>query len=1056
MNAVPGCPQCGSVLGTEGEDGLCLKCLGRLAFGAADPADTNPAAPGVTTVHGALRLGDFELLEEIGRGGMGVVYRARQVRLNRVVAVKVLLHGPFAGADFVERFHNEAQVVAALRHPHIVAIHEVGEQGGSHYLALEFIDGPSFAGLTRERPLAARRAAGYLQAVAEAVDYAHGKGVVHRDLTPANILLDPFDQPRVTDFGLAKMAGQDSALTVTGQVLGSPAYMSPEQAAGRAAGDGRAGDIYALGAILYELLTARPPFQGETITAVLAQVQSVEPVAPRRLNPATPPDLETICLKCLQKEPARRYGTAGEVAADLARFLHGEPIHARPVSTTERAWLWGRRRPLLAALAAGLAAAIFLGAFGFFWEWRQVVARAGELRLNLYAADVAVAANALQQGDFGLARRTLAALHPRPGESDLRGFEWRYLWRRCVQDQLATLTGHTLTVDCVAFSPNGQWLATGSQDATLRVWHPADQTLVTNLPSAHGPVWSADFTPDNRYLVTGGDGGVEFWDTTTWRVWTNYPAGLASLSATGDRLAISTSPNPFWFAPTGWVSVWNWRTGKRLRTFPEPGRRVALSPDGRRIAIAGLTNGLTVWDTTTGQRTAQWATSNSVWSLNFSPDGRSLLSAGWAPEAMLWSVAEDRAPLILAGHSASTWSAAFSPDGATVASVASDQTLQLWDAATGGHRATLLGHNSEVWAVAFSPDGQTLATAGKDRKVMLWPAHPAPELRPELPHLRDTRPLVSADGAWLITAEPGTRREQLWRLRDRNLVNTNLWRAGETVGFSRDTTEFAAWDATTGRLWFFPLQGPSPGRSLPLAGAAADGSPFALAGMSADQEVFFGIADAGAIRLWDTASGRLLQTWTGPPLETRPLPPAQFHAAAGHEIRNAALSPHGRYLAMSLERETFARLYEVATGRVMELRGHRDFVSGLAFSPDGRRLATGSMDGGIRLWRTADGAPLAELAGHMEETTDVAFSPDGRTLASVGLFQSLKFWHLPTGREVVSERDAQSGSWLAFLPGGQTLAVGTSTNSLRLLEAPPTNPAYDANRARNWARARAR
>ncbi|HEX4350430.1 MAG TPA: serine/threonine-protein kinase, partial [Verrucomicrobiae bacterium] len=305
MSPGKNCPTCGSELSADAADGLCLMCLGRMGF-FPEAADSSHG--------GLLRLGDYELLEEIARGGMGVVYRARQLSLNRIVALKVVLHGPFSSADFVRRFRNEAQVVAALRHPNIVAIHEIGEHQGNHFISLEFIDGKSFAELARERPVSAARAARYVRIIAEAVEHAHQRGVLHRDLKPSNVLLDIFDQPRVTDFGLAKLVNSGTDLTTTGQVLGSPNYMPPEHAMGKSSDDTAQSDVYSLGAILYELLTGRPPFQGETIQAVLAQVREVEPVPPRRLNPATPVDLQTICLKCLQKEPARRYPTAQALA----------------------------------------------------------------------------------------------------------------------------------------------------------------------------------------------------------------------------------------------------------------------------------------------------------------------------------------------------------------------------------------------------------------------------------------------------------------------------------------------------------------------------------------------------------------------------------------------------------------------------------------------------------------------------------------------------------------------------------------------------------------------
>ena len=581
------CPSCGADLSPESVEGLCLKCLGRLGF-LSDFGNAGPA--------GLLRVGDYELLEEIARGGMGVVYRARQLSLNRIVALKVVLHGPFSSPDFVRRFRQEAEMIASLRHPNIVTIYDVGEHNGNHYLSLEYVEGRNFADLARGQPLPARQAAGYLKTVAEAVQHAHRRGILHRDLKPSNILLDSLDRPRVTDFGLAKLMNSDTELTATGQVLGSPNFMPPEQAGGKWAEISTRSDVYSLGAILYELLTGLPPFQAETLQAILEQVRDAEPLPPQRLNPDTPLNLQTICLKCLQKEPSRRYGSAQELADDLNRFLKNEPIRARPVPPLERAWLWRRRHPVTAAMSVALLTVVVAGVAGIVWEWRKaefhaqgeskqrLIAEqdAAETRLNLYAADVAEASQAMQNANYGLARRTLEALQPKPGEADLRGFEWRYLWNRCRGDQLATLTGHTLIVTCAAFSPDGTFLATGSHDGTVRIWDVAHRTNCAIVNATTNAVWSVAFTPDGKELMAGCNEKVGFWETGSWRLRTNFPGELAALSRKGTVMATAES-SPFFWQRAGAVKLWNWRTGEMLRTFDRPGRRPGVV-ERRRFA----------------------------------------------------------------------------------------------------------------------------------------------------------------------------------------------------------------------------------------------------------------------------------------------------------------------------------------------------------------------------------------------------------------------------------------------------------------------------------------
>ncbi|MBI3465609.1 MAG: protein kinase [Planctomycetes bacterium] len=299
-------------------------------------------------------FGDYELLEKIARGGMGVVYKARQMSLNRIVAVKMILSGRLADEVDIQRFLTEARSAANLQHPNIVGVHEVGQQDGQYFFSMEYVEGQSLAALVRDNPLPPARAARYVKIIAEAIHYAHGKGIVHRDLKPSNILIDQFDQPRITDFGLAKRVEGGTDLTAMGRPLGTPSYMPPEQASGDRGKIGPASDVYALGAVLYDLITGRPPFRAETQLDTLLQVLECEPVTPRLLNPKLDRNVETICLKCLQKEPGRRYASAQQLADDLDRYLNGQPILARPVSAPERLWRWSRRNPLVAGLGTAV------------------------------------------------------------------------------------------------------------------------------------------------------------------------------------------------------------------------------------------------------------------------------------------------------------------------------------------------------------------------------------------------------------------------------------------------------------------------------------------------------------------------------------------------------------------------------------------------------------------------------------------------------------------------------------------------------------------------------
>ncbi|MBX3733292.1 MAG: protein kinase [Verrucomicrobiae bacterium] len=356
------CNHCQAELSYIPPHGYCTHCLFDLGLAAADepveaaPAGAaEPAQAGPPPEAGPRWLGGYELLGEIARGGMGVVYRARQTGLDRLVAVKVILAGEFADANQRAQFFREAQAAARLQHPNIIAIHEVGEHEGRLYFSMDYARGGNLTTQVAGRPFAARRAATMVRTLAEAVQHAHAQGVLHRDLKPSNVLLDRDGRPRLADFGLARQIDGTLSTDGDGRVLGSPSFLPPEQA-GLKFRTGRASDVYGLGAILYFLLTGRPPFLAETIPETLELVRHSEPLPPRRLNPSVPADLATICLKCLEKPPHRRYPDAQALADDLGRFLDGEPVRARSVGVAVRAWRWGRRHPYRAALVGSLAA----------------------------------------------------------------------------------------------------------------------------------------------------------------------------------------------------------------------------------------------------------------------------------------------------------------------------------------------------------------------------------------------------------------------------------------------------------------------------------------------------------------------------------------------------------------------------------------------------------------------------------------------------------------------------------------------------------------------------
>jgi eukaryotic-like serine/threonine-protein kinase len=472
------CSECGTAIPADSPGGYCSQCLLRQGL---EPAGERPAAPSAssasvpgmsfagTKVH---YFGDYELLEEIARGGMGLVFKARQISLNRLVALKLISAGALATEDLVKRFKAEAEAAAGLTHPNIVPIYEIGEHQGQHYFSMGLIEGPNLRETLSQirdpksdiqnrgelRHLEPRQAARLVSTIARAVHYAHQRGVIHRDLKPSNILLDAQGEPHLTDFGLAKLVQKESTLTHTNAVLGTPAYMAPEQARGETKDVTTAADVYGLGAVLYETLTDSPPFGGGTSMETIRQVLDEEPRRPSIFNPRVDRDLETICLKCLEKQPSRRYGSAEAFVDDLERWLRSEPIAARRVGNYERAKKWVRRRPAIAALGAlSLISLLALSIGSTVAAWRinraRQLAQAGELqaRRTAYASDMKAAQVALQQNNWGMTVDLLGRYLPTTGAEDLRGIEWRYLWQESRGEDLRTFP-HPSMVHTVALT----------------------------------------------------------------------------------------------------------------------------------------------------------------------------------------------------------------------------------------------------------------------------------------------------------------------------------------------------------------------------------------------------------------------------------------------------------------------------------------------------------------------------------------------------------------------------------------------------------------------------
>ena len=1007
------CPECGAALRGRWTRGLCPRCVLRITLKQDDGQTTEET--GEEPHETQRRFGDYELIRELGRGGMGVVYEARHLSLNRTVALKMLHPSRLSSAAQLQRFRQEAEAVAALDHPNILPVYEVGSVQGQPYFTMKLAEGGALAGrITHFKSQASNHdAVTLLAATARAVHYAHQRGIQHRDLKPHNILIDATGRPYVGDFGLAKFADRDSSLTLSTDVIGSPAYMSPEQAAGDTKNLTTASDIYGLGAILYELLAGQPPFFAENVPSLLRKIVEDEPDASGLHNP----DLRTVCLKCLNKDPERRYSSAEALADELDRWLRGEPVLARPASGAERIGRWCKRRPALAAMLAAFLFALTAGVVGITLQWRRAEEHAFRREVERYAADLQVASQALAGHDLGLARRMLTAQIPGPGQPDLRGFEWHLLQQLCKGQHQAALTGHTATVTCVAVSPDGRTAVSGGMDASIYFWDLESKRIITNF-SAHGTiVWSVAFTPDGeRVMSAGADGKVRFWTRDGQPAEAPLDGQNAALSGDGSRLAVSMS-SPFrYFKADRGVKVWDWRARRLLFETNVVVRRVAMSADGQWLAAGGERTDIFLWNLETGEA-RKLACVDSPWEIAFSPDGTKLAAAGFNLGARVWNLRGDlTAPVALVGHQFKIWSVAFSPDSKRVVTSGSDRTLRIRDLDALDHSSVLDGHDDEVWAVTWSRDGKTLVTASKDMTLHLWPAQSAAQTG-GMPSRRHWRPQFSKSGRHILTLNDSVKHRSMVVLRDSSNGSVvaefdNRWVAGfgsngeDVVLLNDDASTLDHWQASTrSMIRGATLEGPIRSRDGRGFAISQDGSTLVL--NYENESIAWSIAD-------------------GKRKATLPMPPQ-------YPLLAKALSPQGDYLAFTVTSPYTIWLHHLASGRLITLTNHTEEVKGLAFSPDGRTLASAGVDRVIRLWNTSDGSLKGELVRYFEEASDVSFSPDGRLLASIGASQSVNLWHVHTLREVMSVTAPDAGEYVTFSPSGDAVAYTTDANSVRIL-----------------------
>jgi WD40 repeat protein/serine/threonine protein kinase len=1065
------------------------------------PNPSRPAPP--------RQIGDFRIVREVGRGGMGIVYEAEQLSLGRHVALKVLPRQVLLDANRRLRFEREAKSAARLHHTNIVPVFGAGEHDGLPYYVMQLIDGQGLDAVLAELRRARRadgpatvpapppgkdgpaaviarslatgefvaagpadpattltallpaeagsppvpspdalpvpassspsgpRQATYWHGVArvgvqaaEALDYAHKQGVLHRDVKPSNLLLDARGTVWVTDFGLAKADDQDN-LTRTGDILGTLRYMPPEAFEGRT--DRRA-DVYALGLTLYELLALRPAFDETDRNKVIKQVMTTEPPRLDRLNPAIPRDLVTIVHKAADRDPARRYQTAGELADDLQRFLADEPIKARRTSSLERLVRWARHNRGVAAALAAIAAILVIGTVlsGIAAvQFRRLAVAADEERdkaeqsadearqrgdaerRQRYRANIAAAAGAVQLQNTGAARRALEA-----APEEYRDWEWMYFASR-LDDARAVLPAPG-AAGPLAVRPDGRLIAAGSGDGTARVWDATTGREVGVLRGQGRRVKNLPFGPDGRRLIVYCDDGTcQSWDPSgndpqfLWRVPFEGVAG--SVFSPDRRLFVGMDDKA--------IRLCDAVSGRKLVDLP--GRFAgtglsagAFSPDSRHLAYSTGDGAVHLWDVEAGAELhVLRGHTNGVRALAFSPDGKRLASGAMHADdsSRLWDVTAGKEIAVLGGHRNEVLSVAFSRDGSHLVSASLDQTARLWDGVTGREIATLKGHRGPLQGAGFRPDGQRIVTWSHDGTIRLWDAANGEPLTVLHGHAGSVWSAVFLpDGALLASASAdGTVRLWDMALAERSSVFRGHASYVYDVAISPDGTRAAsaAWDGTV-RLWDLAT-GQQAGLLL-HPDKVVVGVCF-----SPDGKQVASASGGGAVHLWDVASGQRMR-------ELR-LPQASWH-----QYPRAAFHPKGKLLAFG-GGDGAVRLWDPAKDEtVAVLSGHEGTAGDVAFRPDGLQLASGGVDGAVRLWDVETREPVAVLRGHAGIVFRVAYSADGRLLASASADMTVRLWDVATGQALAVLPHGSAVYGVAISPNGTRLAAGCANNAIRL------------------------
>jgi eukaryotic-like serine/threonine-protein kinase len=1005
------CPVCGLTPSQDGED-------------EEDTDESDLARAGVT----GMKFGRYTLLDEIGRGGMGIVYRARQDRLGRIVALKVLPGSAILTEDWRRRFDQEAASAAQLHHPHVVQIIESGEHLGQLFIAMEWVDGHNLAQRLRDGPLEPTIAAQLLSQVAEAVAHAHAQGVVHRDVKPGNIIISPESGAVLVDFGLARPAKGAEALTQT--VMGSPNYMPPERLAGQTgdAAEARAGDVYGLGAVLYHCLTGLPPHSGETLAAVLATLAAHEPVPPRLLRRQLPRDLETICLKCLERRPAARYDSALTVKEELQRFLRNEPTLARPLHRAARFARWCSRHVALSMVSAALLLAVAVGSAASLLGWRNArrqttltLAANDLLRRQAYASDLAAAGAALANGSLPLATQLLQRHIPSaPDQPDLRGFEWYYLRDQLRPGYTASVPGHAHIVKGMAWHPGGQRLLTAAHDGSLRDWTWDDSAhALTARPHPPQPGVKLDalaFLPDGSGYLLAGEKGItcrQAEDHTP--LWT-LPGQNLALSADGHWLAVS-STGPDYYDPPGKITLYQ-LTGSAppafVREMPGQRRLAALAPDGRWLATSMASPESDNSDRTLevhdlhapAEQPLTLPVPAQASRMAFSPAGDVLaVTTRNGQKGILRFSLPAGTPLpLLLPDTPNIWALHYLADPPLLLAGSSDRSITSVDPASQTIRQLGHAHENEIWALALHPGGHWLASGDKDGTLRIHPFPLEPKSCQSIASIAYDLPIFSPDSTALYTRinKTPSNDSQLCRHLLGPASTIETLPGGRLVG-TTPAGERLLWNGTTSALEMWT--GTKPDRSISAALPPPDKRGGQIKSTVTRDGRYVGLLFYhGCACRFDLHTGQTLV----------------IDSTFPKDSNGIALSGDGRYFIVVDWTSMF--IHDCTTHQTTLRDNSRHWCKALEFSPDSSLLAVPGMSAKIEILRVPDWTLLTTLRGHLEEATFARFTPDGRTLISAEKGDGLRLWSTDQWRELLHIPVPKIYQF-QIAPDGQSLAA---------------------------------